>query len=241
MKMPEMTEHPEKRVLIATGAYCMLMFFMIPIVLLFLTTGFHQEDQVLSWVQLGYHVVNIFALAYIFRDHLSDCWTMVQLQTKKVLLTALAGVAAAVILVLIIRVVGPLVIEVPELAVNSVPVVELELFLFPKQLAQTQPVLGTIVVVCSSVSVACLLYGTGFAPACSNRSWLGYLVVIGVLILHRNFYYYTVGTVEQAVSAFIVQLPIHLVACMTYHYTDSIWTPIFMLAGVNLLGCLGVI
>ena len=241
MKFQGMTERPDKSVLIATAAYWMLMLFMIPIVLIYFTYGFHEEDAILGWVEIVYHVVNLIAVSYIFREHLSDCWLSVQLHTKKVLLTALVGVVAAVLLSEMVSFVGQFLLPVPEVAYNAAPLVELELFLFPKMLAQSQPLLGTLVIVSSSVTVACLLYATGFSPACCRRPWLGYVVVIGMLILHRNFFYYTVGTAELAVSMFLMQLPIHLIACATYHYTDSIWTPIFMLAALNLLGCVGII
>lgn len=241
MKLPEMTERPEKRVLITAGAYWLMMLFLIPIVLIYFTIGFHENDKVLGWVQIIYHVINLVCVIFIFKDHLYDCWLTVQLQTKKVILTALVGVIASVFLLKIGKLLGPLFLPMFGMAANGVPMVELELFLFPKYLVEVHSLLGTLVVVSASVTVACLLYGLGFSAACSHRSWLGYVVVTGVLILHRCFFYYTVGTVDVAASAFWVQLPVHLLACAAYHYTDSIWTPIFMLAVLNLLGCVGVV
>ena len=238
MKIPMMTERPEKRVLITTGAYWMMMLFLIPIVLLYFMYGFYENDVVLGWVQILYHAVNLVCTIFIFKDHLCDGWFVVQLNKKKLLTTVMVCATVCIVLSGVIsRVAGPMLPD-PNCAWAAIPSVELELFLFAGDLAATHPVFGTLSVVSAALSVSCLLYGLGFSAPCSYRPWLGYVVVILVLALHRCFFYYTVGTVDVALSMFWVQLPIHLVACMAYHYTDTIWAPIFLHGILNLVGCM---
>ena len=43
------------------------------------------------------------------------------------------------------------------------------------------------------------------------------------------------GEAALVLSGYLVNLPIHLLACWSYQKTDNVWTPIFSLAATNLL------
>ena len=43
------------------------------------------------------------------------------------------------------------------------------------------------------------------------------------------------GNAPFVLSGYLVQLPVHLLACWAYQKTDNVWTPLFTLAATNLL------
>ena len=91
MKMPELSDCPEKRTLIITGSYWFLMFFMIPIVLIYCMDGFYNNQKVMAAVDIVYHFINLVCAFLIFREYLIDSWLTVQIQKKKFIKTVLLG------------------------------------------------------------------------------------------------------------------------------------------------------
>ena len=236
MKMPELSDCPEKRTLIITGSYWFLMFFMIPIVLIYCMDGFYNNQKVMAAVDIVYHFINLVCAFLIFREYLIDSWLTVQIQKKKFIKTVSLGALFCVGFMRIMRPLAMLLYTEGDTAWQSLPIVEMELFVSTEGLILLHPVFGTLSVVGASLTVSCLLYGLGFATPCYRRPWLGYVVMFGVLLLHRSLFYYTVGSVQQAVAMFLTQLPIHIAACIAYHYADTIWAPIFIHAILGLAG-----
>ena len=236
-----MTERPEKRTLITTGCYWFVAFFLLPVFMLYLTHGFQDNEAVIGWLQIIYYFLNALCAFFIFREHLEDGWFVLRYETQKVITTVL--VCAGIFLVLLCGLMA-LGLVIPGLSFllnlqNAVPVSELEWMLMPTHLVQIHPLFGTLsMVIFTPLTVSCLLYGLGFSPACTVHPLLGYGVLIGVLTLHRCLNYYSTGTIELENMMFAVQLPAHILACVTYHRTESILAPILFHMVINLLTCI---
>ncbi len=238
LKTYTMTERPDKRTLITTGCYWFVAFFLLPIFLLYLTYGFYEEAPVLGWVQICYYGINAICTFFIFRDHLTDGWFTLQIGVKKVLYTVLACAGIFLAAFAVILLLGTQVPAFMDMQ-HAIPVSELELLLMPADLVRTHPLFGTLsLVLLTPLTVSCLLYGLGFAPACNVHPGLGYAVVLAVLALHRALNYYTTGTIELENMLYWVQLPAHLLACVAYHRTDTILAPVLFHMVINLLSCL---
>lgn len=235
-----MVERPDKRTLITTGCYWFVAFFLLPIFLLYLTVGFHQESKVLSWVQFCYYAINALCSFFIFKEHLVDGWLTFRIEPKKTLVTVLTCLGIFIVLLTVLMLLGMFVpgLEVLLNMQNAVPVSELELMMSPMQLTQANKIFGTLsLVLFTPLTVSCLLYGLGFSPACNVHPVLGYVSLLAVLALHRSLNYYTVGTIELENMMYAVQLPAHLLACVAYHRTETIFAPILFHMLLNLLTC----
>lgn len=124
----------------------------------------------------------------------------------------------------------------------SLPIVELDVFAFPRDLVQDVPLWGTLcTVLLTPVTTACLFYATGFAPTANRKPWLAYLVVALVLLFPRACNAFNFDSLSIELILYLAQLPIHWAACWAYQKTDTVWAPIFTLSCANLLYCLAVI
>lgn len=241
MKIPAMTDRPDKRMLICTIAYWLVCFFLEPIFLLYLVYGYYENQSVLALVQIVYSVINGLCAAFIFKHHIGDGFFALRLEPKRFWSTI------AICLGLFYGFMGLtwLVSRVlPAFEIFSqyfmvLPAVELEVFMLPADMVHARPLLGTLcVTLATPVTISCLVYALGFAPACEKDPLLGYAVGIGILMLHRTMNYYTTGTIPLEVTLFICQLPLHLCGFIAYHRTNSIWGPMVFLAINNLISCL---
>lgn len=241
MKIPAMTDRPDKRMLICAGAYWLVCFLLEPIFLLYLVYGYYDDAVVLGWVQMVYYVINAVCTVFIFKHHIADGFFTLQVEPKRFWTTialclglffGFMGLAWVISLVL------PIFGIFAEFF-TVLPAVELEVFMMPAQLVQTHPLLGTLcVTLAAPITISGLVYGLGFAPACEKDPLLGYAVGIGILILHRNMNYYTTGTIPLEMTLFVCQLPMHLCGFIAYHRTNSIWGPMVFLSISNLISCL---
>ena len=80
-----------------------------------------------------------------------------------------------------------------------------------------------------------LFYTVGFAPMCCRKPWLGYLMVTVLLLLPPAFDILWRGNGEYVITVFLLQLPMHLIACWAYQMADSVWAPLVTLASFNLI------
>lgn len=226
---PIMNDEPEKGMHFALLAYWVFAFEVMPTWMPLLGDGFWNDLPVISWFEIVYHVLNAVVVVIMLRSYFVDSFLNVQLETKRfiktVVLSALLMLALAIWLYF----------QFGSMMVNVYPINEKDVALTSGYLVKLQPVFGTI---CSSlitpVSVVGLFYVSGFAPLCRRSRWLGYVVVTVLLalpcvldILWRGQYYLTI-------PAFVLQLPMHWIACWTYQKTDTVWAPIATLAIFNL-------
>jgi len=104
------------------------------------------------------------------------------------------------------------------------------------------PLIGlTCMVLLVPIAISCMYYAPCFAPICANRPWLAYLLMALYLLLPRLINAFSFWYLVEEIPLYLVQLPIHMIACWSYQKADTIWAPICSLAIVNLITGLGVI
>jgi hypothetical protein len=105
-----------------------------------------------------------------------------------------------------------------------------------------QPLIGTFcMALLTPFAISGMYYATAFAPICVNRPWLAYIMVAVYLLVPRLLYALNWWLLSEEIMLYLVQLPIHLIACWSYQKTDTIWAPICSLAIVNLVTGLGLV
>lgn len=106
----------------------------------------------------------------------------------------------------------------------SLPIVELDVFAFPRDWVQDVPLWATLCnLLLTPVTTACLFYATGFAPTANRKPWLAYLVVALVLLFPRACNAFNFDSLSIELILYLAQLPIHWAACWAYQKTDTIW------------------
>jgi hypothetical protein len=98
------------------------------------------------------------------------------------------------------------------------------------------PIFGAIALsVFAPISICALFYCLGFAPICNKKPWLAYLCIGIITLIPPIIDILWRGDAALVLSGYLVQLPIHLLACWSYQKTDNVWTPMVSLAITNLL------
>lgn len=240
---PPMFDCPEKPTIFAGLFYCLLSFFSLPFLMSLLQFASGKTAALHYGYELAFHLINFLMTVALFRGYLSDSFLQVQIDARKVLSTAAVGLLIIEVW-LVLAMAGYLLFRSYYCYITlfyALPIAELDVFAFTSRLVCDRPILGTLcTVVLTPVTTACLLYATGFAPAANRKPWLAYLVVALVLLFPRACNAFNFNDLSTELLLYLAQLPIHWVACWTYQKTDTVWAPIFTLAGVNLLYCLAV-
>lgn len=234
---PKMLEKPEART-IAPGLACWFFaFFALPFIIALFSMDAGQELYGV-WMDIGYHLINFVLVVACFFPYLRDNFLTVQLNTKKFFKTVALGVVAVVAIKVLMfgfsqRSFSELFFDS---AFGGLLTTEADLAYYSTALIGEQPIWGTLcMVILTPVVTPCLLYACTFAPICSRRPWLAYVVMIAGFLLTRLMLIFCLWSKDQQIADFWVGLPIHLVACWTYQYTDAIWTPIVVHSISNLL------
>lgn len=226
---PLMNDDTEKGMHFALFAYWVFAFGVLPSWMPLFADGFWDNFPVTSWFEIGYHVLNAVVVAIMLKSYLADSLLTVQLDPKRFFV--IVGSAVAVMLVMAAALFG----LAGDVIVDFYPLGEMNVFFTLGYMAQLQPVFGTI---CCSVfvpfAVVGLFYASGFAPMCRRSHWLGYVVVTVVLVLPCVFDILWRGGADFTIPIFIMQLPMHWVACWTYQKADTVWAPVATLAIFNL-------
>ena len=128
------------------------------------------------------------------------------------------------------------------LAYGIFPLAEMELLMLSIDVVYFNPLVGLLcMVILAPIAVSCMYYAVCFAPVCTNRRWVAYLLMALYLLLPRLLNAVSFWYLAEEIPLYLVQLPIHMIACWSYQKTDTIWAPICSLAIVNLITGLGVI
>lgn len=220
------------------GAICsILCFFTLPFLLWRISDGFHHNPAILSWFEIGFHLLIFLIIYYLFREFLQDSLINMQLNREKFLQTV--AIAAGCMLIvglgwfLLFRYTG---IEILALAAyGTFPLTELDVLVLGTDSVVANPIFATAcMVLVTPVITGCLYYAIGFAFFYNIRPWLGWLVVCLATAFPRFCCGSTWWVPEQQMMLYISQLPMHLIACWAYKKMDTVWAPIGALAAVNL-------
>lgn len=228
---PAMIDAPRVRTVGFGISYWFFAFFLLP-GWLSLSTITTRGESYEVWMDIGYHVCNFILVLILFVPYLKDAFLTVQLKPKEVFVTG----AICAGLIILTKVSAILLANVSRnylFAGSALGVLltnETVLHFFPTALMDAQPLWGTLpLVLLAPFTTSCLLYGCGFAPIATRRPWVAYLVMAGVLLLFRLVSTLFLWSSDEEMSIFLLQLPIHMLACWSYQKTDTVWTPILAL------------
>ncbi len=236
---PEMSNHPETGVVIATIAYYYLCFMLIPFALPVFAYDYLRNDTVLAWIELVYHVLNGIIVFFICREHLEASLYYAQKNLKEFFLTVLKGLGLSLVTAAVLF--GDLVLlrQPAGVLLDAFPISVVNVFMVPGFLVNELPVWGTaLMTLATPIAVCGLIYAPGFAPLACKRPWLGYLAVTVLIAMTYGFEYLWHLTLELAIALFVLRLPIHLIACWTYQRSNSLLAPVAMLGAFNLIASL---
>ena len=226
---PPMNDRPEKWLPAAALGYWIFAFWFNPFWLPLIGAGF-WDRQSGPWLDIVYHAVNAVAVVAIFKGYARDSFLEVQLDPPKFLKTV--GMALLLMLVLAVAMYFYPVYKV----LNAYPICEMGVAVAPGVMVENVPVVGTLCqVLLAPIAVVGLFYVVGFAPACCYKPWLGYLTVTLLLLLPPAFDILWRGDTDLVISTYLLQLPIHWIACWSYQKADTVWAPLATLSVFNLV------
>lgn len=213
------------------------VFVAIPVFMPFLADGFWDNLSVSVWFEIIYHVVNaVLVLLFIFR-YLKDEWFALTVEVGHYLKHAAltAGLILGTVLTLLVTLYacGVNVVYLLE----ALPVSELAVVHTSQSVLYWEPVFGTIVMtVFAPITVCGLYYCLCFAPIGNNKPWLAYLAIPVITLLPALVdILWRWEDMWLTLGAYLVALPVHLLACWSYQKTNNVWTPLLSLAMVNLV------
>ena len=230
-------ERPEINNSIAALVYQVVAYFSIPFLLLLLLQGGQSGiKEVASAIELAYHVFNFFVALFIYREYLTDTFSDIRFHYRKLLKASAQSIELILLIALVLF--FSLGFGNVLIAVGSLPLVEVDLFILPCDVIDVYPLLGTLCMVfLAPVAVSCLFYGSVFAPICYTRPVLAYLAMAAFLAFPRFCNAATYWDPVAEWTLYFTQLPVHLLACRSYQKSDSIWAPILTLSVVNAIAC----
>ena len=238
---PSMCSKPEKIKIFALIPCWLWVFVLLPMYLPFVGLGIWEQWEISAWLDIAYHVLNGLTMLFLMRSYLKDEWDMVTTDVlyylKYALLTVGLMVAVELALLGALHHCGFFI----GYMLNGLPVAEFFVSHTTLSLISFEPVFGTIALtVFAPISICALFYCLGFAPVCYRKPWLAYLCIVIITLIPPIINILWRGQEMQTLSIYLVQLPIHLLACWSYQKTDNVWTPIASLAITNLLASIAL-
>jgi len=238
---PDMFDRPDTHRVVAGIGFCLFPFFLVPFLLRILVVDTPKEYEVIAWLDIVYHVFNAVAMLVIFGAYLKESFFNVRYNVKNFFATV--GIAAGA-MILAGYVVGRMIgfTEKAWLAYSIFPLTEVELMTLSGDILYFHPWVGlACMVLLTPLTISGMYYATAFSPLATNRPWLAYIIVAVYLLVPRLLYSFSFWYLEEELMLYLVQLPVHLIACWSYQKADTIWAPICSLTLVNLFTGLGMI
>ncbi|MBQ2881738.1 MAG: hypothetical protein IJE40_05675 [Clostridia bacterium] len=233
---PPMYSKPEKRHIIALIPCFFWVFVLIPMYMPYLFAGLWEQGEISVWIDIIYHVVNGILMLLILRSYLSDEWFMfttdVRFYIKHIALTV------GIIMVTVFLIIGILYFYYYDIShiLQAIPIVEMFVSHTPLAVLGQAPIFGTLAIsLFTPISICALFFCIGFAPICNRKPWLAYLCVAVISFFPALINILWRNETSLALNGYILQLPVHLIACWSYQKTDNVFTPMISLAVVNLL------
>lgn len=227
---PPMDDRPGEWMPAATLSYWIIAFVFIPLWLPLIADGFWNNLQFVSWMDIIYHAINALVIVAMHKAYAWESFLNVQLDPGRFFKT----VGEALLLMLALTLV--LYFEMNIYVFDAYPINEMGVAVSSGVMIGQLPVFGTLChTVLTPIAVVGLFYTAGFAPMCCRRTWLGYLAVTLLLILPIAFDIVWRGDTEYEVTTFLLQLPMHWLACWTYQKANTVWAPLATLSAFNLV------
>lgn len=227
---PPMNDRPDKWMPAALLAYWVLAFQVIPSIMPLIGAGLWEDLQFASWLDFIYHAINAFVVVAMLKAYAWDSLLNVQLEPGKFFKTV--GVALLLMLILALGLQFGLGLYV----FDAYPINEMSVAVSSGLMVEQLPVFGTLChTLFTPVAVVGLFYAAVFAPLCCRKTWLGYLLVTLLMLLINVLDILWRGDAEYVMFVFLLQLPIHWIACWSYQKTDTVWAPLATLSIFNLI------
>ena len=237
MNLPVELDAPEKQHIGIGIFYGLVTFFALPYFVYFLLADL-QDPYIAGWFEFGYHLINFVVVFSLFKEYLMDSIFMFRLQLKEYLFNIKMGLFCVAGIVAVVYVAVNL-CDLPWLfttLIAAFPISEMEILYIGGDLVYYSPLASFLcAVVLAPLTVTCLFYCVSFAPAFRVRPWLGYVAVavwLGFTHINNAVTYWDI-TME--IALFILQLPIHMIACWAYKKTNNVFSPMAVLTLTNLL------
>lgn len=233
---PSMTSKPETIQIFAIIPCWLWVFVLLPMFMPFLGLGLWEQWELSVWLEIGYHVANGLLMLVIIFSYLKEEWFMVTTDVshylKHVMLTVGLIAGAELLLLGTLFICG---VNIDDM-LECLPIVEMSVSHTPLFTVELQPIYGTIALsVFAPISICALFYCLGFAPVCYHKPWLAYLCVAAITLIPPVIDILWRDDAAFVLGGYLVQLPVHLLACWSYQKTDNVWTPLFSLVITNLL------
>ena len=233
---PSMTSKPEKIQIFAIIPCWIWVFVLLPMFMPFLGLGLWEQWDLSVWLEIGYHVANGILMLVIMLSYLKEEWFMVTTDVshylKHVLLTVGLIAGAELLLLDALFICG---VNIDDM-LEYLPIVEMSVSHTPLFTVELQPIFGTVALsVFAPISICALFYCLGFAPVCDHKPWLAFLCVAAITLIPPVIDILWRGEAAFELGGYLVQLPVHLLACWSYQKTDNVWTPMLSLAITNLI------
>lgn len=240
--LPDMYDHPEPMMIIGSLGFGFWCFFIFPTLMALFCTGV-TSPSTLSWFEFGYHITNFIGAIWLFFPYLKESFFNAQINLKQFFSVSFVCAAVCFVYAATISRFGLVSSDYiyQLVAQSTLPLMESGFFNTYANFICINPIFGTIcVTLLSPLTVSCLFYATGFAPVCCSKPWLAYITVAVVTAAPGFWSIMSLWTIENELSMYLVQLPIHLIACVAYQKTDTVWAPVAVLTITNILGCLAI-
>ena len=233
---PSMTSKPEKIQIFAIIPCWIWAFVLLPMFMPFLGLGLWEQWELSVWLEIGYHIANGLLMLVIIFSYLKEEWFMVTTDVshylKHVILTVGLIAGAELLLLGTLFICG---VNIDDM-LECLPIVEMSVSHTPLFTVELQPIFGTVALsVFAPISICALFYCLGFAPVCYHKPWLAYLCVAAITLIPPVIDILWRGEAAFVLGGYLVQLPVHLLACWSYQKTDNVWTPLLSLVITNLL------
>lgn len=232
-----MTECPERQQVYGGISYAFFGLVLFPLILAFCNFGYALTSEQSLWVDIVFHGVNFVAALVTYFGYLRESFWNMRFHFKRFAKITGIGVGAILLVTLILfdntRRFGSVLF-----LAGILPLSELELIHLSSSIVISHPVLGMVfMVLLAPFTISCLFYATAFATLGTERPWLAYVMTAVMLAVPRIVNGLTFWVWQDEMVLYLIQLPIHMIACRLYQKTDTVWAPIIALMAVNLLGC----
>ena len=232
---PRMYDCPEGKQIAMGGMYWFVYMVFLPFLLLLACAGGTADNAAVYTCILAYFLINGIAVFLIFREYLIDSFWNVRLNIKRFFASVGLGYLVFFAVETIMTLCGlydaELITLTPFPAADSLFAIGGVFLLFGRPI-----LISLCLITIVPMTMCCLYYAVGFAAACQNRVWLGYLVVALISAIPAVLLMTSQG-VEPigALRYYVGMLPFHMCACWVYQRSDTIWGPILFHAITNLL------
>lgn len=240
--LPDMYDRPEPMMIIGSLGFGFWCFFLFPTLMTLFSTGI-TSSLTLSWFEFVYHITNFAGAIWLFHSYLKESFFNVQINSKHFFSVSLSCAAVCAVYAAMMSYFGLVSSDYTYqlIAQSSLPLMESAFYNTSVNFIYLNPIVGMICVVfLSPLTTSCLFYATGFAPVCCSRPWLAYIMVAVITAIPRFWNIVSFWPFEDELTIYLVQLPLHLIACVAYHKTDTIWSPVAVHTIANAAGCLAI-